>query len=76
MKNIQEEVQKIHAQFGTSEMANYKIQLLFEEHCKIDLENIEKLASKLFAEMPSEISTSTAKKKAIELVKLLTQSNS
>lgn len=73
MKNIQEEVQKIHAQFGTSEMANYKIQLLFEEHCKIDLENIEKLASKLFAEMPSEISTSTAKKKAIELVNLITK---
>ena len=30
--NIQEEVQKIHAQFGTSEMANYHIQKLFEAY--------------------------------------------
>jgi hypothetical protein len=29
--NIQEELSKIHSQFGTSEMANYKIQQLFEE---------------------------------------------
>lgn len=29
--NIQVEVQKIHAQYGTSEMANYQIQLLFEK---------------------------------------------
>ena len=57
-------------------MANYKIQLLFEEYCKTDLKKIEKLASKLFSDMPSEISTSTAKKKAIDLVTLLTQSNS
>ena len=28
--NIQDEVQKIHHQYGTSEMANYKIQLLFD----------------------------------------------
>jgi hypothetical protein len=30
--NIQEEVSKIHAKFGTTEMANYKIQLLFDKH--------------------------------------------
>ena len=29
--NIQDEVQKIHHQYGTSEMANYKIQLLFDK---------------------------------------------
>ncbi len=29
--NIQEELIKIHSQFGTSEMANYKIQLLFDK---------------------------------------------
>lgn len=33
-KNIQDEVIKIHAQYGTSEMANYKIQLLFDEYEK------------------------------------------
>lgn len=33
--NIQEEVQKIHSQFGTTEIANYKIQLLFEKAIKI-----------------------------------------
>ena len=32
--NIQEEVQKIHLHFGTSEMANYKIQLLFDKQCE------------------------------------------
>ena len=30
--NIQDEVQKIHSKYGTSEMANYKIQLLFEKY--------------------------------------------
>lgn len=29
--NIQNELQKIHTQYGTSEMANYQIQLLFEK---------------------------------------------
>jgi hypothetical protein len=32
MKNIQEEVQKIHNQYGVTEMANYKIQLLCEQY--------------------------------------------
>jgi len=32
MINIQSEVQKIHNHYGISEMANYKIQLLFEEY--------------------------------------------
>ena len=32
MINIQDELQKIHHQYGTSEKANYKIQLLFEEY--------------------------------------------
>jgi hypothetical protein len=31
MSNIQNEVTKIHYMFGTSEMANYKIQLLFDK---------------------------------------------
>lgn len=30
--NIQDEVAKIHAKFGTSEMANYHIQLLFDKY--------------------------------------------
>jgi predicted transcriptional regulator len=34
MKNIQEEVQKIHAQYGITEKANYQIQLLCEEYAK------------------------------------------
>ena len=34
MKNIQEEVQKIHAQYGMTEKANYQIQLLCEEYAK------------------------------------------
>ncbi len=30
--NIQDELMKIHHKFGTSEMANYKIQQLFDEY--------------------------------------------
>lgn len=33
-EEIQFEVQKIHSQFGTTEMANYKIQKLFEDYVK------------------------------------------
>ena len=40
--NIQNEVQKIHNQYGVSEIANYKIQLLFEKYAKEYCEN-EKL---------------------------------
>lgn len=29
--NIQEEICKIHSQFGTTEMANYQMQLLFDK---------------------------------------------
>jgi hypothetical protein len=32
--NIQDEVQKIHHQYGTSEMANYEIQKLFDKQQK------------------------------------------
>lgn len=32
--NIQEEVSKIHAQYGVSELANYKIQLLCEKYAE------------------------------------------
>ena len=34
MTNIQNEAQKIHNQYGMSEMANYKIQLLCEQYAK------------------------------------------
>ena len=34
MINIQDELQKIHHQYGMSEMANHKIQLLFEKYAK------------------------------------------
>ncbi len=34
MMNIQNEVQKIHNQYGISEVANYKIQLLCEQYAK------------------------------------------
>lgn len=34
MMNIQNEVQKIHAQYGISKMTNYKIQLLCEQYAK------------------------------------------
>lgn len=34
MMNIQNEVQKIHGQYGMSEKANYKIQLLCEQYAK------------------------------------------
>lgn len=34
MINIQNEVQKIHNQYGMNEMANYKIQLLTEQYAK------------------------------------------
>lgn len=32
--NIQDEAMKIHSQYGTSEMANYKLQLLTEQYAK------------------------------------------
>ena len=32
--NIQDEVQKIHHKYGTSEKANYKIQLLCEKYAE------------------------------------------
>ena len=32
--NIQDEAMKIHSQYGTSEMANYKLQLLAEQYAK------------------------------------------
>lgn len=34
MINIQDEAMKIHHQYGTSEMANYKLQLLVEQYAK------------------------------------------
>ena len=34
--NIQDEMQKIHHQYGVSEMANYKIQLFIEDLIKKD----------------------------------------
>ena len=50
--NIQDELQKIHHQYGTSEKANYEIQKLFEnEHLEktvstLDTKNNEALAIK------------------------------
>ena len=35
MKNIQDEVQKIHHKYGTTEKANYEIQKLFDSEIKI-----------------------------------------
>lgn len=43
--NIQDEVAKIHAKFGTSELANYKIQLLFESYLKEYVDNQLKIYS-------------------------------
>lgn len=37
MINIQEEVQKIHGQFGQTELANYKIQLLCDKYAIIQM---------------------------------------
>lgn len=39
MINIQDEAMKIHHQYGTSEMANYKLQLLAEQYAKEYHEN-------------------------------------
>ena len=36
--NVQLELQKIHGQFGTTEMANYKIQKLCEAYAKDQIE--------------------------------------
>jgi len=36
--NIQNELEKIHSQYGVSELANYKIQLLFDRYAKEMLE--------------------------------------
>ena len=36
--NVQLEAQKIHGQFGTTEMANYKIQKLCEAYAKLQIE--------------------------------------
>ena len=44
--NIQDEAQKIHHQYGTTEMANYQIEKLFDKKMKEDnhtfLEKIKK----------------------------------
>lgn len=46
MLNIQNEVMAIHAQYATSEMANYKIQKLFEKYAqefhKSEMERMER----------------------------------
>ena len=53
MINIQDEAVKIHHQYGTSEMANYKLQLLAEQYAKeyhesevkkLRLQNVSNLA--------------------------------
>jgi predicted RNA-binding protein len=41
--NIQEELQKIHHQYGTTESANYQIQLLFDRHNKNLINKIKEL---------------------------------
>lgn len=42
--NIQDELQKIHHQYGISEKANYEIQKLFDEQQKISYSEEEVLA--------------------------------
>ena len=46
--NIQEEIQNIHRQYGITELANYKIQQLFEkyakEYCKEQFAKFEEYA--------------------------------
>lgn len=39
MINIQDELQKIHHRYGTSEKANYEIQLLFEKYCESNFQD-------------------------------------
>jgi hypothetical protein len=39
--NIQDEVQKIHHQYGTSEMANYEIQKLFDKQQERNEEDLK-----------------------------------
>ena len=41
--NIQDEVVKIHAQYGMTEMANYHIEKLFEKHVKQSSPKIKQL---------------------------------
>ena len=42
--NIQDECSKIHSKYGMSEMANYKIQLLFDS----EIEKVKKNTKKSF----------------------------
>lgn len=44
--NIQSEVEKIHSQYGTSELSNYKIQLLFEKYCEEQTKKLSDFATK------------------------------
>lgn len=48
MKNIQNEVINIHHKYGTSEMANYNIQLLFEKYAKEYHDSDVKKITRLF----------------------------
>ena len=43
--NIQNELQKIHHQYGTSEKANYEIQKLFDSQTKIYKEALKEIES-------------------------------
>lgn len=51
--NIQDECAKIHNKYGTTEMANYKIQLLFESYLESQLKEergkrLKKICIKFF----------------------------
>ena len=54
--NIQDEVSKIHAQYGITEMANYRIEKLFEKYVKQFSPELKKMdKNKLKGAVASEL---------------------
>ena len=73
--NVQDECIKIHSKFGMSEMANYKIQLLFDSEIeKVKKKYEEKLRwTHVFEELPdlnSVIELKSENKRFLGIVKL------
>lgn len=54
MENIQDALMKIHQQYGTTEIANYQIQLLFDKNCEQLQTRIKELESEKSTELITE----------------------
>lgn len=67
--NIQDEVMNIHAKYGMSEMANYKIQLLFDSELAKAKESV-KSGTQIVINLNQDIEKSDIDKIEMELIEL------